>query len=78
MRKKSGAPLTELTVLNLDRKENAYTSVSAELAEKDAADDFFVGSVASLIDSAADVKKIEIKANSSHNVLEQVITASFR
>ncbi len=75
---KSDAPFTELTVLNLDRKENAYTSVFAELAEKDAADDFFTGNVASLIDSAAGVKKIEIKTNSSHNVLEQVVTAYFR
>lgn len=75
---KSDAPFIELTVLNLDRKDDAYTSIFAALAEKGAADDFFTGNVASLIESAADVKKIEIRANSSHNVLEQVVTASFR
>ena len=72
------APMTGLTVVNLDRRQNAYNLIFAELAKNKAADDFFTGSVASLIDSAADVKKIEIKANSSHNVLEQVVTAYFR
>lgn len=69
------AAFGELAVVNLDQIENAYTKIFAELARRDAADEFFVGNVASLLASVADIKKIEIKRNGSGEFLDETITA---
>lgn len=69
------AALSELTVINLDQTENAYTKIFAELAKRGAADDFFTGNVASLLASVSDIKKIEIKRNGSNEFLDETITA---
>jgi len=66
--------LTELTVLNLQRKDDAYTQIFAEFARKNAADKFFTGNVESLLDSISEVGKIEIKKSYSRGFLEEEIT----
>jgi hypothetical protein len=67
-------PLTDLTVLNLERKEDAYSRIFAELGRKNAASDFFSGNVESLLDSLSDIGKIEIKKYYSRGFLEEEIT----
>jgi hypothetical protein len=66
--------LTELTVLNLERKEDAYTRIFAELGRRNAADEFFTGNVESLLDSISGVGKIEIKKHYSRGFPEEEIT----
>jgi hypothetical protein len=70
----SAGALTELTVINLDRKEDAYTRIFAELGRRNAADKFFTGNVESLLDSISGVGKIEIKKYYSRGFLEEEIT----
>lgn len=65
--------LAGLTVINLRQRENAYDPVFAELAGKNAANDFFTGNIKSLLDSAADVAKIEIRENFLSTLYEQEI-----
>jgi hypothetical protein len=73
----SQTPFSELTVVNLTQKENAYNKVFAELAKKSAADKFFVNDVAGLLDSINEIKKIEIRRNYSQSFLDEELTASF-
>lgn len=70
----SGASLTRLTVLNLDRRETAYSEIFAEIDARSATDGFFTGNIESLLDSISEVGKIEIKENYSRNLLEEEIT----
>ncbi|MDQ3801657.1 MAG: hypothetical protein M3384_19715 [Acidobacteriota bacterium] len=67
-------PLTELTVLNLERKEEAYSRIFSALGRKNAAGAFFTGNVESLLDSLSEVGKIEIKKYYSGGFLEEEIT----
>ncbi|HEX8369847.1 MAG TPA: hypothetical protein VF604_14975 [Pyrinomonadaceae bacterium] len=69
-----GSALTELTVLNLRRKDDAYTRIFAEFAGRNAADKFFTGNVESLLDSISEVGKIEIKKYYSRGFFEEEIT----
>lgn len=71
---KSDSALTGLTVLNLRRKDDAYTQIFAEFAGKNAADKFFTGNVQSLLDSLSEVGEIEIKKYYSRGLLEEEIT----
>lgn len=71
------APFTGLTVINLDKTENAYTSIFKELEKRDSADEFFTGNVASFLGSLSDYNKIEIKQNYSGNVLDETITGAW-
>lgn len=66
--------LTELTVLNLRRKDDAYTQIFAEIVRKNAADKFFTSNVESLLESLSDVGKIEIRRYYSRGFLEEEIT----
>ena len=68
---KLNSSLTELTTLNLNQRENAYNRIFAELAEKKAADEFFTGSVAGLLDAVSDVKKIEARKFYSNNLAQE-------
>lgn len=70
----SGIRLTELTVLNLARKDEAYTQIFDEFARKNAAETFFTGNIESLLDSISEVGKIEIKKHYSRGFLEEEIT----
>ncbi|HEX8250134.1 MAG TPA: hypothetical protein VF599_18315 [Pyrinomonadaceae bacterium] len=70
--------LTELTVLNLRRKDDAYTRIFAEFAGRSAADNFFTRNVESLLDSISEVGKIEIKKYYSRGFLEEEITMILR
>lgn len=74
---KSQTPFNELTVINLTQKEHAYDKVFAELAKRNAADKFFVNSIAGFLDSINEIKKIEIRRNYSQNFLNEELTASF-
>ncbi|HSK72624.1 MAG TPA: hypothetical protein VK892_13055 [Pyrinomonadaceae bacterium] len=67
-----------LTVINLQQRENAYDRIFAELAEKNAADDFFTGNVKSLLDSASNAAKIEIRDNFSSKLYEQEIILTLK
>ncbi|MBC7795706.1 MAG: hypothetical protein H7Z37_02405 [Pyrinomonadaceae bacterium] len=71
------APFTGLTVINLDKTENAYTSIFNEIEKRDSANEFFTGNVASFLGSLSDYKKIEIKQNYSGNVLDETITGAW-
>jgi hypothetical protein len=73
----SDSPVTRLTVLNLDRRETAYSEIFAEIAERSEADNFFTGNIESLLDSISEVGKIEIKENYSRNLLEEEITLTW-
>ncbi len=72
------APMTGLTVVNLDKRENAYDLVFAELIKNKTADDFFTGNVASLLDAFSEVGKIEIRENYSGRFYEQEIVLKFK
>jgi len=71
-------PLTALTVVNLERREEAYDSIFAELSKNKAADAFFTGNIESLLASISDIKKIEIKEKHSLNLFEEELTMSFK
>lgn len=73
----SASPFTRLTVLNLDRRETAYSQIFAEIARESATDDFFTGNIESLLDSLSEVSKIEIKENHSRNLLEEEVTVTW-
>lgn len=70
--------LTELTVLNLSRTDDAYKRIFAELAKKNAAYKFFTGNVRSLLDSISEIGKIEIKKYHARGFLEEEITLSLK
>ncbi len=69
------AILTELIVINLDRADDAYTKIFAELEKRGAAEYFFTANIASLLDSVSDIKKIEIRRNGSNEFFDETITA---
>ena len=73
----SQMPFSELAVINLAQKENAYDKVFAELNRKNAADSFFINNVAGFLDSINEVKSIEIRRNYSQNFLDEQLTAKF-
>jgi len=75
---KPNSPLDKLTVLNLDRKEEAYDKVFALLSKNKAANSFFTGNVKSLLDSVSDVKKIEIKERRLQNIIEEEIVVDYK
>lgn len=70
-------PFSELTVVNLAQKENAYDKVFAELTRKNAANEFFINNVAGFLDSINEIKKIEIRRSYSQGFLDEQLTAKF-
>lgn len=75
---KFDSPASKLTVLNFTERENAYDRVFAALAERRAANGFFIGNVGSLLDSLGAVQRIEISENYSRNFLEEKIIINYR
>ena len=67
----SDSEFAELTVINLAERENAFENVFSEIGKNTSADDFFTGNIASLFDSAKDIKKIEFRKNYSGKILEE-------
>lgn len=74
---KSEVSFSELAVINLAQKENAYDKVFAELAGKKAANSFFTSNIGSFLDSINQIKRIEIKRKYSQNILDEQLTAGF-
>ena len=74
----AGSPITGLTVINLDGKENSYDRIFAELAGKNSAQTFFTDNVGSLLDSISDVERIEIRQDYSQKILREDITFVLR
>lgn len=72
---KSGSQFSELTVVNLAQRANAYDKVFAELAEKKAVNEFFTNTVGSFLGSIDEIKKIEIRRDYSQNILNEELTA---
>lgn len=70
--------LSGLTVINLQQRENAYDRIFAELAGKNVADDFFTRNIKSLLDSASDLARIEIRDNFSAKFYEQEIILTLK
>lgn len=68
----------ELTVLNLAERENAFDRIFGASSVDAEQNDFFNGNVSSLLDSLSDVKRIEIRKNHSHNVLEEQLDFIFQ
>lgn len=68
----------ELTVVNLSERKAAYDDVFDRLREKQAAEDFFTGSVKSLFDAASRIARIEIRKNYSRNILEEELIFSYQ
>lgn len=71
----SDLPFSELTVVDLRQKANAYDKVFAELAEKKAANEFFTNTVGSFLDSIDDIKRVEIRRNYAQNILTEELIA---
>ena len=69
---------TGLTVVNFDRRENAYDRIFAQLAAKNVADDFFTENIKSLLDSTAKIKKIEVKRHYLQGFLTEDVIITFR
>ncbi len=67
------APMSELTVINLDQRANAYDRVFDRLDREKVADVFFTGNVSSFLNSISDVKKIEVKKNYTGKFFEEEI-----
>ena len=72
------APMTGLTVVSLNQRENAYDLLFAELTKNKVAADFFTGNVASLLDSISEVEKIEIIENYSNDIFEEEVVVNFK
>lgn len=72
------SPFTELTVLNLDEREQYYNQIFAKLSEKNSVSNFFTGNVESVLNAASDIKNVEIRRNYSGNFLNEEVTLSFR
>lgn len=70
-------PITALTVIDFDQRENAYTSIFAELDKNKAVDDFFTGNIESLLGAISEVRKVEIKENYLQNILAEEIIIDF-
>lgn len=71
-------PLYELTVLNLDQRENAYDQIFARFVKEKKTDNFFMGNITSLLDSASAIKRIEVKRSYWQNFLSEVVIINFR
>ncbi len=70
-----------LTVIRLSQREEGFDRIMKNLAKENAKDissDFFAGNISSLLDVASDVRRIEIKRNSSANYLHEEIDFIFR
>jgi hypothetical protein len=65
----------ELKVLNLERRETDFTDIFGEFAEKKIADSFFTENVGSLLDSLAEIKRIEASRRFMSEVLEEETVA---
>lgn len=76
--RKIAESLTELTALDMTRKESAFDVIFAELTEKKIAGDFFTGNIASLLEVMSEVEKIEVARRYSPNLLEEEVVASFK
>ena len=73
----SELPLTQLSVLNLARRENAYDDVFKRLDENNAADNFFSGNVGSFLKAAAEIKTVTVSKNYERNFLNEEIVINY-
>ncbi|MDQ2745935.1 MAG: hypothetical protein M3T96_01600 [Acidobacteriota bacterium] len=67
----SEKPFAELTVINLDQREEAFDQVFEQLGDETPASGFFTGNISSLLDSISEVERIEIRKNYSANIMEE-------
>ena len=68
----------ELKTVRLDQRKKAFDDIFGELSRKKIADSFFTENVASLLDAADGVKKIEVIRRHASNTLEEKVTAYLR
>lgn len=71
------SPFTSLSVINFGEKQDAFVNVFGALRERKQADDFFTENIASLLDAAAQIKRIEIKEDYSRGAPNEEITFDF-
>ena len=69
--RKSESEFAELAVINLTERENAFENVFTEIEKNNDENNFFTGNISSLLDSAKDIKKIEIRKKYLENRLEE-------
>ncbi len=76
---------SELTVLNFEQRENAYDKIFAEKAKNNIVgdfftdnDDFFTENIGSLLDSLAEVKRVEMTRKFSPNLMEEHIVVTLK
>ncbi|MGI8787701.1 MAG: hypothetical protein ACR2HG_08085 [Pyrinomonadaceae bacterium] len=67
----------ELTVINLDQKENSYDKIFSQLKDEKTTNDFFVGNIGSLLDTFSDARKIEIKTSREKNFMDEDLIIYF-
>lgn len=67
----SDKTFSDLTVINLERKNSAFDEVFNRINKDAAEGNFFTGNVSSLLDSISEVKRIEIRRNFSANNFEE-------
>lgn len=70
----SAPPFSQLTVVNLEQRKTAFDDVFGRLETNPNNDNFFTGSVSSLLDSISEVKRIEITENFSPDGFEEILT----
>ena len=71
-------PFAELTVVNFSQRENAYDEIFDELDKQKEADEFFTGSISSLLDSISEVEKVEIRKIYSPKSMEEKLIFTLR
>jgi hypothetical protein len=68
----------ELKVLNLERRQAAFDDIFGEFAEKKIADSFFTENVGSLLDSLAEIKRLEVSRRFTSKTLEEEVVAHLK
>lgn len=74
----SDRSFAELTVINLDRRKDAYDEIFNKFADESETGTFFTGNIASLLDSISEVERIEIRKNYSPNSFEEELVFIFQ
>ncbi len=69
----SASPIDNLTVIDLSRKDENFDEIFGRLAGDDS-NDFFAGSVGSLLESVSGIKTVEIENSSDSKFREEKIT----
>lgn len=69
----SASPIDNLTVIDLSRQDESFDAIFGRLAGDDS-NDFFVGSVGSLLESVSGIKTVEIENSSNLRFREEKVT----